>query len=86
MKHTVRPVQQVTRGLERQAQIGDPISPYLTAAEAARYLRFPTVKAFYAWRQRHPVVCRHRGGRTLLFERAALDLAIAGQRRLRRSA
>jgi hypothetical protein len=80
-------VDQVTRSFEGEPQIGDAISPYLTAREAARYLRFSSVRAFYAWRRRHPVVSQQRG-RALLFERRALDLAVARsqQGRFRRSA
>jgi len=50
-------------------------SPYLTAAEAAAYLRYPTVKAIYqAVRAgRIPTWCVSRRGRCLLFNVRALD-------------
>ena len=52
-------------------------SPYLTAKEAAEYLRFPSVKALYAAVARDGLpVCR-RGGK-LLFDRRELDAALHG--------
>lgn len=50
-------------------------SVWLSAAEAAAYLRCPSVRAFYMWRKRHGIEARHRGAR-LLFARADLDRAI----------
>jgi hypothetical protein len=47
-------------------------SPYLTAAEAAAYLKFPNVRAFYKFRARHELKTYRRGG-TLLFKQADLD-------------
>jgi excisionase family DNA binding protein len=61
-------------------------SPYLTAKEAAIYLRFATVRALYSAvkRERIPVCYR---GTSLLFHRADLDRWLAGEsvpeRRLR---
>jgi len=45
---------------------------YLTTEEAAAYLRFPSLKAFYEFLRRHnlPVL---RRGRHLLFDRQDLD-------------
>jgi hypothetical protein len=52
-----------------------PASPYLTAAEAAEYLKFPTRHAFYCWRSRVQVKAYRRGG-TLLFKQTDLDAAL----------
>lgn len=58
-----------------------PSSPYLTAAEAADYLRFPSVRAFYVWRDRHPrALLAHRRGGTLLFKQSDLDHALDVER------
>lgn len=55
-------------------------SPYLTAAEAAEYLRFPTLAAFrtFLWRCRkdgHSVPTYRRRG-TLLFKQTDLDATL----------
>ena len=47
-------------------------SPYLTPAEAAEYLRFPTINAFRKWLGRHHVPA-WRSGRTVLYRRDVLD-------------
>lgn len=60
----------MTDGANRK--IGIPESPWLTLEEAARYLRFVSVKAFYTWSRRHGVP-RGRRGRALLFEVRVLD-------------
>lgn len=61
-------------------------SPYLTAPEAARYLRYASVRALY---KAIPVcgipVCR-RGGKTYLFDRRELDRWLRGDLRKRRPA
>lgn len=65
-----------------------PASPYLTAKEAAEYMRFPSVRAFYKFRERHPDALRtHRRGGTLLFKQADLDAALDVERpaKLRRA-
>lgn len=48
---------------------------WLSAQEAADYLRSPSVRALYMWAKRHGVIARHRGSR-LLFARQDLDRAI----------
>ncbi len=53
--------------------------PWMTAQEAADYVRAPTVKAFYEWRKRHGVACALYG-RQLRFTRADLDHAIGASR------
>lgn len=58
--------------------IGIPGSPWLTTEEAARYLRFPSVRAFYAWLDRNNIP-KSRRGRVLLFERRILDAYIRGE-------
>jgi excisionase family DNA binding protein len=45
---------------------------YLTAEEAAAYLRVPSLKAFYDFLRRHDVPTLRRG-RQLLFDRQDLD-------------
>lgn len=63
-----------------------PESPYMRAADAARHLQFlhadgtPNVKAFYAWRYRHPELRAMKRGRTLLFKRADLDAVLERER------
>lgn len=61
-----------------------PASPYLTAAEAAAYLRFPNLGAFrtFLWRRRQkgtPVPTHRRDG-TLLFKEHELDAALTVER------
>lgn len=49
-------------------------SPYLTAQETADYLRFPSLRAFYAFLARHAGSLPHvRRGRVLLFDQRDLD-------------
>lgn len=51
---------------------------YLTAEEAALYVRSASVKAFYDWRLRHGVAACRSGVRgKLLFRRRDLDEALA---------
>lgn len=56
-------------------------SPYLTASEAAAYLRFvyadgsPNMNAFYQFRHRTKLRALRRGGK-LLFLRTALDAVL----------
>lgn len=57
-------------------------SPYLTAKEAAAYLRIPTVDALYKAIAKDGIPVRHRG-RTLLFHREELDRWLAGEERVR---
>jgi hypothetical protein len=66
-----------------------PESPYLTASEAALYLRYelpdgtPNLNAFYVARHRHQIRARRRGGRTLLFKRADLEAFLEEEHRER---
>ena len=48
------------------------MADYLTPAEAAEYLRFPTINAFRKWLGRHHVPA-WRSGRTVLYRRDVLD-------------
>lgn len=50
-------------------------SPYLTAEEAAAYVRSGSLKAFYEWRRRHGVRAFGSCGK-LLFTRKDLDEAL----------
>jgi hypothetical protein len=62
------------------AVLGDPLSPYLTTEEAARYLRFPDtpIRAllFRQWAKRQGLQPSRRG-RILLWERRYLDRVVA---------
>jgi len=49
---------------------------YLTAQEAAEYLRFPSVKAFREYVRRHPLPTCRAGARRLLYRRRDLDRAV----------
>lgn len=63
-------------------------SPYLTVQEAADYLKFKTVKAFYSFRYRVKLRAYRRRG-TLLFKQTDLDAALYEEkpaRLVRRSA
>ena len=70
-----------------------PVSPYLTAAEAATYLRIvkadgtPNVGAFYTFRYRSKLKAFRRGGK-LLFRQRDLDAVLEEERptKLRRTA
>lgn len=63
-----------------------PESPYLTAVEAALYLRYEradgsaNMNAFYVARHRHQIKA-HRRGRKLLFRRVDLDAFLGEERR-----
>jgi excisionase family DNA binding protein len=65
----------------RESPLAPGASPYLTADEAAVYLRFPSVQALRNAIPRVgiPVV---RRGRTLLFHRGQLDRWLAGAPRV----
>lgn len=56
----------------RPAPVDRVASPFLTAPEAAAYLRFPSVAAFYVARHKHRIRGIKRG-RTLLFRIADLE-------------
>lgn len=57
-----------------------PASPYYTAVEAAEYLKFPSVRAFYEYRYSHRLKAYKRGA-TLLFKQADLDATLEEERR-----
>src|SRR4051812_49076576 len=78
------PAQQPDRGVDVSDRLGKSLgiadSPFLTAEEAARYLRFDVtaadpVHAFRRWAARWAIPIRRRG-RVLLVERRVLDLAL----------
>ncbi len=48
-------------------------SPYMTAKEAAEYVRKPSVKAFDDWVRSRGVSCTGRCGRIRLFTKDTLD-------------
>ena len=60
-------------------------SPYLTAAEAARYLRYASVRALYKAIPECGIPACRRGGKTFLFDRRELDAWLRGSARRRRS-
>lgn len=49
--------------------------PWLTAKEAAAYVRCASVNSFYMWYRAHFIVPRYKG-RSLLFDRKDLDRAL----------
>jgi excisionase family DNA binding protein len=55
-------------------------SPYLTAKEAAAYLRYGSVAALYKAIPELNIPCLRRGGKTYLFHRDTLDRWLAGAR------
>lgn len=55
-------------------------SPYLTAHEAAAYLRFANTRALYKAISVDGIPCVRRGNKTLLFHRVVLDRWLAGMR------
>lgn len=59
-------------------QLGDPLSPYFLADEAARFLRFNTTNLFRKWATRH-LVPQLRRGRTVLYERRVLEAFLRGK-------
>jgi len=79
MKHALREIEEAPSGLERNQQLGDPLSPYLRSDEAARYLRFGSAKLFREWVIREHVPTRRRG-RTLLFDRRVLEAYVGKSR------
>lgn len=58
-------------------------SPYLTAPEAAAYLRYASVRALYKAVAELHIPCRRRGGKTFLFRKDELDRWLAGESALR---
>jgi hypothetical protein len=63
-----------------QPAIGIPESPYLLAPEAVLYLRFPSIRALYKALVPQQIPHLYRGNRVLLFDKAALDRWLAGER------
>lgn len=61
----------------------DPSQPNLDAAEAAWYLRYPTMKAFYQAVRRYGIPHSRRGQRVMLFRRADLEKFLASRSRWR---
>lgn len=80
--------QPITPAVEKIAGPGDsrhePVtlgtegSPYLTAKEAAIWLRFGSTRALYKALKVDGIPCRRRGNKTLLFHRGDLDRWLAG--------
>lgn len=69
-------------GSKRQARPrspDDPAHPILDAAEAAWFLRFSTVKAFYQAVHRYGIPHARRGARVMLFRRADLEKFLASR-------
>ncbi|MEW5852420.1 MAG: helix-turn-helix domain-containing protein [Myxococcota bacterium] len=62
------------------AQPPEPTGPWLTAEEAARYLRLPTTRALYQCVRRGAVPCHRVGRRALRFHVAELDAVLQGGR------
>jgi excisionase family DNA binding protein len=60
-------------------------SPYLTSAEAARYLRYASVGALYKAIPDVGIPACRRGGKTFLFDRRELDQWLRGYGRKRRT-
>ncbi len=61
----------------------DPTHPILDAAEAAWFLRFTTLKAFYQAVHRYGIPHARRGARVMLFRRADLEKFLASRMRSR---
>ena len=61
----------------------DPNQPHFDAAEAAWFLRYPTVKAFYHAVRRYAIPHSRKGERTMLFKRADLEKFLAARSRFR---
>ena len=58
---------------------------YMTAEEAARYLRYASTRALYKAVAAHGIPHRRRGGKTFLFVRAELDQWLEGTFKPRRT-
>lgn len=68
LQSSASPTEQTTGGTHVAHQ-----SPYLTAPEAARYLRYASVRALYKAVVALGIPCCRRGGKTFLFDRRELD-------------
>jgi excisionase family DNA binding protein len=84
MKDALQPA---TAGIEQPAGDRDVVgeSPYLTSAEAARYLRYASVGALYKAIPGVGIPACRRGGKTFLFDRRELDRWLRGHGRKRRA-
>lgn len=71
-RHRQLLLQELAEALAGSASLS---TTYLTAKEAAVYLRFSTVRAFYEWVRRHGIT-KLRKGRRVLFLRRDLDDAL----------
>lgn len=60
---------------------GDPTQPNFDAAEAAWFLRYSTMKAFYQAVHRYGIPHARRGSRVMLFRRVDLEKFIASRSR-----
>ena len=60
---------------------GDPAQPIFDAAEAAWFLRYSTMKAFYQAVHRYGIPHARRGARVMLFRRADLEKFLASRTR-----
>ena len=61
----------------------DPNQPNFDAAEAAWFLRYPTIKAFYHAVRRYGIPHSRKGERSMLFKRADLEKFVASRSRFR---
>jgi hypothetical protein len=61
----------------------DPDQPNFDAAEAAWFLRYPTVKAFYHAVRRYAIPHARKGERAMIFKRADLEKFLASRSRFR---
>ncbi len=61
----------------------DPNQPNFDAAEAAWFLRYPTVKAFYHAVRRYGIPHSRKGERSMLFKRSDLEKFVASRSRFR---
>jgi hypothetical protein len=59
----------------------DPAQPIFDAAEAAWFLRYSTMKAFYQAVHRYGIAHARRGARVMLFRRADLEKFLASRTR-----
>jgi hypothetical protein len=61
----------------------DPNQPNFDAAEAAWFLRYPTIKAFYHAVRRYGIPHSRKGERSMLFKRSDLEKFVASRSRFR---
>jgi hypothetical protein len=61
----------------------DPNQPNFDAAEAAWFLRYPAIKAFYHAVRRHGIPHSRKGQRSMLFKRVDLERFLASRSRFR---